>query len=136
MNALITLAGGGYAVEVAPADGPHRLVPVTLGLAGATDAEAKKQARTVMEIEMALAKASMDKVDRRDPNKIYHRLERAGLKKVAPHFLWDAYFDELGAPSVQAINVLTPDFFAGMDKLLSAKGKLNDLKTYLRWTAI
>ena len=107
-----------------------------LGLAGATDAEAKKQARTVMEIEMALAKASMDKVDRRDPNKIYHRLERAGLKKVAPHFLWDAYFDELGAPSVQAINVLTPDFFAGMDKLLSAKGKLNDLKTYLRWTAI
>ena len=107
-----------------------------LALAGATDAEAKKQARTVMDIETALARASMDKVERRDPNKIYHRLERAGLKKISPHFLWDAYFDELGAPSVQAINVLTPDFFTGMDKLLAAKGKLNDLKTYLRWTAI
>ena len=107
-----------------------------LGLAGATDAEAKRQARTVMEIETALATASMDKVDRRDPNKIYHRLERAGLKKTAPHFLWDAYFDELGAAKVQEINVLTPDYFAGMDKLLAAKGKLGDVKAYLRWTAI
>ena len=114
----------------------HDHIEKMLALAGATEAEAKKQARTVMEIETALAKASMDKVERRDPNKIYHRLERAGLKKVAPHFLWDAYFDELGAPSVQAINVFAPDFFAGMDKLLAAKGKLNDVKTYLRWTAV
>jgi len=107
-----------------------------LALAGAADADAKRQAKTVMDIETALARVSMDKVERRDPNEIYHRLERAGLKKTAPHFLWDAYFDEIGAPSVQAVNVLTPDFFAGMDKLLAAKGKLNDVKTYLRWTAV
>ena len=107
-----------------------------LALAGATDAEAKRQSHTTLEIETALARASMDKVERRDPNKIYHRLERAGLKKTAPHFAWDAYFAEIGAPSVQEINVLTPDFFAGMDKLLAAKGKLNDLKNYLRWTAV
>ena len=107
-----------------------------LALAGASDADAKRGARTVMDIETALARVSMDKVERRDPNKVYHRLERAGLKKTAPHFLWDAYFDEIGAPSVQNVNVLTPDFFAGMDKLLAAKGKLNDVKTYLRWTAI
>jgi endothelin-converting enzyme/putative endopeptidase len=107
-----------------------------LALAGASDADAKREARTVMDIETALARASMDKVERRDPNKVYHRLERAGLKKTAPHFLWDAYFEEIGAPSVEAINVLTPDFFAGMDKLLAAKGKLNELRTYLRWTAI
>ena len=107
-----------------------------LALAGASDADAKRGARTVMDIETALARVSMDKVERRDPNKVYHRLERAGLKKTAPHFLWDAYFEEIGAPSVQNVNVLTPDFFAGMDKLLAAKGKLNDVKTYLRWTAI
>jgi len=107
-----------------------------LALAGASDADAKRGARTVMDIETALARVSMDKVERRDPNKVYHRLERAGLKKTAPHFLWEAYFEEIGAPSVQNINVLTPDFFAGMDKLLAAKGKLNDVKTYLRWTAI
>jgi len=106
-----------------------------LALAGASDAEAKKHARISLEVETALARASMDKVERRDPNKIYHRLERAGLKKTAPHFAWDVYFAELGAPSVQAINVLTPDFFAGMDKLLT-KSKLDDVKAYLRWTAV
>src|SRR5947207_5486537 len=48
-------------------------------LAGAPEASARKQAKTVMTIETALAQASMDKVERRDPNKIYHRLERIGL---------------------------------------------------------
>ncbi len=105
-------------------------------LAGAQDAAAKKQAQTVMAIETALAKASMDKVERRDPNKIYHRLERAGLKKAAPHFVWDTYFADIGAPSVQQINVLVPQFFTGMDKLIAQKNKLADLKTYLRWKAL
>ena len=107
-----------------------------LALAGAPETAAKQQAQVVMGLETALAKASMDKVERRDPNKIYHRIERAGLKKAAPHFLWDAYFAELGAPEVQAINVLVPDFFKGMDKLIAQPSKLNDVKTYLRWAAV
>jgi peptidoglycan hydrolase-like protein with peptidoglycan-binding domain len=32
VSALLALAGGGYAVEEVPADGVHRLVPVTVGL--------------------------------------------------------------------------------------------------------
>ena len=104
-----------------------------LVLAGEQEGAAKKQAQVVMSVETALAKASMDKVERRDPNKIYHRLDRAGLKKAAPHFAWDAYFEELGVPSVQAINVLVPDFFSGMDKLIAQRGKLGETKTYLRW---
>ena len=107
-----------------------------LALAGVPEASARKQAQTVMTIETALAKASMDKVERRDPNKIYHRLERIGLMKLAPRFEWNAYFTELGTPDVQAINVLVPGFFSGMDKLVAQKGKLDDVKTYLRWKAI
>ena len=104
-----------------------------LGLVGVADPA--REAARVMEIELALAKASMDKVDRRDPNKVYHRLERKGLKKDAPHFLWDAYFEDVGAPGVQAINVAVPGFFKGMDALL-ARPKLADLHTYLRWHAV
>src|SRR5205823_1327920 len=107
-----------------------------LALAGAPETAAKQQAQVVMNLETALAKVSMDKVERRDPNKVYHRLERAGLKKAAPHFLWDVYFAELGAPDVQAINVLVPGFFSGMDKLVAQPSKLNDVRTYLRWTAV
>jgi multidrug efflux pump subunit AcrA (membrane-fusion protein) len=32
VNALLALAGGGYAVEVVGSDGRHRLVPVSTGL--------------------------------------------------------------------------------------------------------
>ena len=32
VNALLALAGGGYAVEVVAADSTHRLLPVSLGL--------------------------------------------------------------------------------------------------------
>src|SRR3989440_7849272 len=86
-----------------------------LKLAGTGEGDAQKQAETVMAIETGLARGSMDKVDRRDPNKVYHRIERAGLKKAAPHFLWDTYFTEVGAPAVQAINVVVPEFFTAMD---------------------
>jgi putative endopeptidase len=104
-----------------------------LELAGTKDAA--KQAKTIVDLETSLAKVSMDKVDRRDPNKVYHRIDRAGLVKTAPHFSWDSYFTALGAPSISAINVATPDFFAGMDKVL-AKPKWPLIHTYLRWTAI
>jgi hypothetical protein len=32
VNALLALAGGGYAVEIVDADGIHHLAPVSLGL--------------------------------------------------------------------------------------------------------
>src|SRR5262249_18337166 len=106
-----------------------------LELAGARPADAAKQAKTILEIETALAKVSMDRVERRDPNKIYHRIDRAGLVKTAPHFTWAIYFTTLGAPEVQAINVMVPDFFAGLDKMI-AKPKWTEVRTYLRWKAI
>src|SRR4051794_34139007 len=87
-----------------------------LVLAGAPDAAAKQQAQTVMNIETALAKAWRKRAARRAPNKIYHRLERTGLQKAAPHFAWEAYFAELGSSGVKEINVLVPGFFTGMDQ--------------------
>ncbi|TMA26278.1 MAG: M13 family metallopeptidase [Deltaproteobacteria bacterium] len=99
------------------------------------DEKAEQEAKTVMEIETGLAKSSLDRVSRRDPNKIYHRIDRIGLSKTAPHFLWDVYLTELGAPEVQAINVAVPEFFSGLDALL-AQRKPAEVRTYLRWHAV
>ena len=104
-----------------------------LALAGVKDSG--KEAARILEMETALARVSMDKVDRRDPKKVYHRLERKGLKAAAPHFLWDEYFKGVGAPDVQAINVAAPQFFEGLDAML-ARPKMADVHTYLRWRAI
>jgi endothelin-converting enzyme/putative endopeptidase len=106
----------------------HQLVNL-----GDKPAAAKKAAQTVVALETALAKVALGRVERRDPYKIYHRIDRTGLAAAAPHFAWSAYFDEAGAPELQAINVTVPDFFTGLDALFASKKQLADLKTYLRW---
>ena len=81
---------------------------------------AAAEAATVLRFEHALALASMTHEDRRDPQKVYHRLERDGLAKAAPDFAWNDYFTQLGLPSVTAINVAQPDFIKAFDALLLA----------------
>jgi endothelin-converting enzyme/putative endopeptidase len=107
-----------------------------LALLGEPQAQAQKDAATVLRVETALAKAAMDRVERRDPYKVYHRIERKGLAAVAPHFLWDDYFSASGTPELTAINVVVPEFFKGMDALVSNKRALPDLKAYLRYRTL
>src|SRR5467141_5100511 len=104
-----------------------------LSLAG--DAQAQAHARRIFQLETDLARASLDRVSRRDPSKTYHRLDRTGLLTAAPHFDWNDYFATVGAPEVQAINVTAPEFFRALDALL-ALGSLGDTRIYLKWRAI
>jgi putative endopeptidase len=106
-----------------------------LALAGETGESAKKDAATVMRLETILAKASLGRVERRDPKNVYHRLELAGIEKTAPKVDWKLYFKEVGAPEVTQLNVAVPEFFAVVGKELM-KQPLADWKTYLRWHAI
>jgi putative endopeptidase len=103
-----------------------------MALAGEKPEQAKKDAETVMKIETALAQASMARVDRRDPNKVYHRLDLAGIEKTAPKWNWKLYLKEMGIPEVTQINVASPDFFVALNKQLTAT-PLAEWKTYLRW---
>src|SRR5260221_9921779 len=43
----------------------------------------KELARTIVAFETELAKASMTRVDRRDPKKIYHRMKLAEIEQLA-----------------------------------------------------
>src|SRR5439155_1280046 len=74
-----------------------------LELTGESHRAAAKHARTVMRIETALARGSMPVVERRDPYKVYHRIDREGLGREAPVFPWNVYFVELGYPGITAI---------------------------------
>ena len=59
-------------------------------LLGDSPRYAKKEADTVMRIETGLAKASLTRVERRDPYKITHKMKVAELNKLAPNFDWTA----------------------------------------------
>jgi putative endopeptidase len=97
--------------------------------------KAAAQAKTILEIETALAKASMSNVDVRDPNKTYHRMTVAEVQTLAPSFSWSTYFGEVGAPGLKDLNVGQPDFFKALSAQLSST-PVEDWKTYLRWTLV
>jgi putative endopeptidase len=103
-------------------------------LLGDAPANAAAEAKTVMGIETALAKPALNKVDRRDPQKVYHKFTPKQLIALDPAFGWQAYFDTVNAPSVATMNVTEPAFFKAQSALLK-KTSLDDLKTYLRWQA-
>ena len=102
-----------------------------LELTGEPAAQAKTDAQTVMDIETALAKASLTRVDQRDPHKLFHPYTLAKLQKLTPAFPWKVYFAamQIGVPP---LNVTDPGFFVEMQALLKSRS-LNDWKTYLRW---
>ncbi len=102
------------------------------GLMDENPKAAKKDAETVMRLETALAKASMTRVDRRDPYKLKHKMKMADLNALAPNFDWAAYYSTAQYPRVEIVNVDTPDFFKEVNKRL-AKEPLGNWKTYLRF---
>ncbi|MFI5289944.1 MAG: M13 family metallopeptidase, partial [Polyangia bacterium] len=106
-----------------------------LELAGEPAAQAQKDSVTVLRVEHLLAQASMSRTERRDPKKIYHRLELAGLIKEAPRFPWKMYLTELGHPNITQINVAVPGFFAALNNALS-QVPMSDFRVYLRWNLI
>jgi putative endopeptidase len=104
----------------------------TLQLLGDSPKRAETGAKMVMAIETQLAGASMTNIELRDPQKIYHRLDRAGLKSIAPDVSWDAYLAAIGFPDITAINVGQPEFFKTLDAMTKTV-KPAEWRVYLRW---
>lgn len=102
------------------------------GILGASASASAAKALTVMKIETGLAQGSLDRVARRDPSNIYHKISREELAALAPSFGWDAYFEGAGAPAFDVLNVAVPEFLKKLDQLIRSES-LEDWKTYLTW---
>jgi len=101
-------------------------------LIGESPAAARQDAETVMRLETAMAKASMSRVDRRDPHKLVHKMNVAALSQLAPHFDWVAYYREMKYPEFAILNVDSPDFMKELNSLLGSE-PVESWKTYLRF---
>ena len=101
-------------------------------LMGDTPEKAAAEANAVMQIETALAKGAMDRIERRDPEKIYHKLTDQEWQNLTPSISWTRYLTDIGAPRFSSLNVVVPDFYKALDAELK-NVSLEDLKTYFRW---
>ena len=104
-------------------------------LAGDTPEKAAAEAKSVMDIETAFAKASMSRTDMREPKNVYHIMTVDELKTLAPNFDWHAYFSQVGIGPFDTLNVSTPDFFKAASQQIQDQD-LSAWKSYLRWHAI
>jgi endothelin-converting enzyme/putative endopeptidase len=104
-------------------------------LLGDDEAKSATEAKVVMEIETGLAKGALDQTSRRDPQKVYHKLSNQELAALNPAFNWNSYFEGVGAPRFDALNVIEPEFIKNMQAVISVHS-LDDWKTYLRWHTV
>jgi putative endopeptidase len=104
-------------------------------LAGADEATAKAQAQQVMDFETRLAKASLGRLELRDPAKRYNPVALADADAATPNFSWTAFFAALDVPAPQTFSLATPDFFKEFDAML-ADVPLEQWQTWLRFRAI
>ena len=101
-------------------------------LMGDSEADAKAHADTVMSMETALAKGSMNEVEQRDPRHLFHPANERKLQSYTPSFDWKAFLAGSGLAGNDRFNVSQPKFFQTLDFQLRMR-KLDEIKTYLRW---
>jgi endothelin-converting enzyme/putative endopeptidase len=104
-------------------------------LAGDSPDKAAAEAKTVLQVETTLAKASLDRTERRDPNKVYHKMTTAQLQELSPAFKWNEYLVAVKSPEFSSLDVSVPEFVKGMNQLLTGTD-LETIKTYLRWQTL
>ena len=101
-------------------------------LTGQSSTQAADSAKTVLRIETALAKDSMDRTLRRDPKTRDHKMTRDAAVALAPNFYLDRYFAASGAPTFSELNVSNPEFFKQVNGVLESES-LDNLKIYVSW---
>jgi len=104
----------------------------TFQLLGDSPERAAAAAKSVVDIETALATSSLERVKRREPKNLDHTMSRKEFMALAPSFAWDQYFAGISAPPFQSLNVAVPDFFKGLETQIQT-ASLDAWKDYLRW---
>ncbi|MBX7173135.1 MAG: M13 family metallopeptidase [Pyrinomonadaceae bacterium] len=97
--------------------------------------KAAANAKTVLDFQTRLAKASMSPVELRDPEKNYNKMDLAKLAAMSPNFSWTGYLINRGIPQVKEVIVGQPAFFTEVSKMMT-EVPLEQWKTNLRWNLI
>ena len=101
-------------------------------LVGDNEAVASNKANRIMAFETRLAKASMTRLERRDPHATYNKMDLSTLTELSPDFNWEMFFNTIKLPNQQEINIGMPLFFAEISKMFT-EVPLDDWKIYLSW---
>lgn len=74
--------------------------------------------RNIYSIEEKLAKASMTRIEMRDPHKMYNKMTLDELQHITPNFDWKLYFEQLGKNDISSLNINQPNFLKELSMLI------------------
>ncbi len=92
-------------------------------------------AKRVIALEHRLAEVQWDKVDNRDPVKLYNPMTPQELAQQAPGFDWNAFFNAASLPNLDKLSASQPSYLVGAAKILG-EAPLDDIKLYLTLHAL
>ncbi len=98
-------------------------------------AEAAEAAEAVVKLETKLAKEQWDRTQLRDAEKRYNKFAVGKLKELTPNIAWPLFFQSVDAAELTEINVATPSYFQGLEKILE-ETSLDTWKWYLHFRLV
>lgn len=102
-----------------------------LTLTGIDTDTAKTKAARIIDFETRLAQISNTRLENRDPQKTYNKMDVATLKNISPKINWDEYISLMGLKGDVAIDVAQPRFIDGLSDIIETTD-INILKDYLQ----
>lgn len=106
-----------------------------LKLSGLDSDASKAAAMKIYSIEESLAKISMTRVERRDPDKTYNKMTVVKLSEMSPSINWSGYISAVGLNNVEDLIVSQPNFMKGLGSLIK-EIDIEDWKLYMKWCAL
>ncbi len=104
-------------------------------LVGESHEQSLEDSSSVLHIETELARASLTRVQRRDPHNTYHIMTVDELHGLVPSVDWANYFLLQGAGRVESVNVAQPEFMKAVQNELMTES-IPALRAYLSYHAI
>ncbi|MCA9171773.1 MAG: M13 family metallopeptidase, partial [Planctomycetales bacterium] len=98
-------------------------------------ADGAAAADAILKLESQLAEVQWERTELRIAEKRYNKQTVADLVDSQPGIPWRAFLQAAGAGQVEEINVVTPSFFTGLEKIV-AETPLDAWKHYLRFNLL
>ncbi len=104
-------------------------IPKMLKLMGDDSITAVKDAADIYALEEMLAKASMTRVEMRDPNKQYNKYSVAALNKLTPRLNWGKLLTDLKVKDQDTVILNQPEFY----KVIAVALKTTPVATWKKY---
>lgn len=104
-------------------------------LIGEPEKNASEMANSIVTLETKMAKATLDRVERRDRRKTYNPMSVKDLHNLLPSNNWFNYFSKIGFQSIDSVVVSQPKYLSELEQLFKTHA-IQDLKNYMKWTVL